>query len=254
MNNNEMEHVMYLYHNGTPEERSWAIGEVVNKMEKYVNKMYWSHFNAFPNEMEDIISVGKLAIIEKLGEYNPSKGTPTTYFTLHILHEMYKYVTNYVYKTTDYYGSMIKKYVSLSNNLAVKGYSQKFLSPEEFSELAKKELGATMPAKTIKECMLIMTRNENVNIHEPANEYLFRDTDYDISFEDFIIETMIKDDSNERIVKAFNSLKPDEQTVLYFRYCVDKPKKISEIAELIGKNPYSKLRKATTSFKMALVA
>lgn len=100
---------MNRYHSEDPDVRDSAVIEIVQEHSGLISMVIDKNFSKFAGEYrDDMMSCGKLGIMEALKKYDPEKAKPSTFFTIYIKHEIYDFITRYVMKTTPYYASEIK--------------------------------------------------------------------------------------------------------------------------------------------------
>lgn len=100
---------MRRYHSEDQDERDEALIEILQEHAGLISMVIDKNFSKFAGEYrDDMMSCGKLGIMEALKKYDPSKAKPSTFFTIYIMHEIYDFITRYVMKTTPYYANEIK--------------------------------------------------------------------------------------------------------------------------------------------------
>lgn len=77
------------YHSGDTEKKAQAAEAACRALKYYVIKIMQRKYHSYiEREGKDLIQSGYLGIIEHLGEYDPLKGAPTTFFDFHIMQAM----------------------------------------------------------------------------------------------------------------------------------------------------------------------
>lgn len=77
------------YHSGDATKKMQAADAACRALKYYVIKIMQRKYHSYiEREGKDLIQSGYLGIIEHLGEYDPSKGAPTTFFDFHIMQAM----------------------------------------------------------------------------------------------------------------------------------------------------------------------
>lgn len=100
---------MRRYHSKDQDERDEALIEILQEHSGLISMVIDKNFSKFAGEYrDDMMSCGKLGIMEALKTYDPKKARPSTFFTFYIMHEIYDFITRYVMKTTPYYANEIK--------------------------------------------------------------------------------------------------------------------------------------------------
>ena len=116
--------------------------------------------NAGSEHFEDLCSCGDFAILENLKNYDPKKGTPTTFFKPFILHEMQDYVVRNINYNTPHYATANKKKIQFEEEYA-KEHNGKKPSLYEIQKHTK------IGAKTLK----------RIEAHKTAVNFFYLDDD-----------------------------------------------------------------------------
>lgn len=100
---------MRRYRSEDQDVRDEALIEILQDHSGLISMVIDKNFSKFAGEYrDDMMSCGKLGIMEALKKYDPLKAKPSTFFTIYIMHEIYDFITRYVMKTTPYYANEIK--------------------------------------------------------------------------------------------------------------------------------------------------
>lgn len=110
---------------------------MVSRLLAYINAIMSDFFPSYVSQYsEDLFQEGVVAILENFNNYDISKGAPTTYFKMPIVHAMYEYIASQVHGISTYY---LKEISDLDKVLKYHECSFEEISEEEIM----KELGYT---------------------------------------------------------------------------------------------------------------
>lgn len=92
------------YHSGDKERAKKAADAACRALKYYIIKVMQSKYQTYiSKEGKDLIQSGYLGVIEHLGEYDPSKGAPTTFFDFHIVQAMQMWLNVSTNQSTIHY-------------------------------------------------------------------------------------------------------------------------------------------------------
>lgn len=213
-----------------------ATNKLVEKMSRYVYHLFHKHYGSYLSVEEDMIQEGFVGVMKGLKKYDPKKGALTTFIKPYIIHEMQEYFATEILKTTSYYAVMTKKVWGCLSKMGQAGLE--YRSPEDFCRIYKDMFGEELSPTTFTAVMQVMTRNESINIQDPANEYMLEcQKSFQIdAVEQTIIRNLEKEDINKGIDKSLKLLSDDQKTVVVLHYGLSgKDKmKMAEISKELG--------------------
>lgn len=111
-NKEELLGIMFMYHNGTDEDKKVAKEEIWGRIEKYVYNLMHKRFGTYIKYKDDLIQCGTLAVFENMDKFDPEKGKMTTYFKVFILHAMREFINVNVNKISAHYSTKSKPILS----------------------------------------------------------------------------------------------------------------------------------------------
>lgn len=195
-----------------------ATSKLVEKMSNYVYHLFHKHYGSYLSVEEDLVQEGFVGVMKGLKKYDPKKGTLTTFLKPYILHEMQLYFATEILKTTSYYASMTKKVWNCLSRMGQAGLE--YRSPEDFCRIYEDMFGEELSPTTFIAVMQVMTRNESINIQDPANEYMLEcQKSFQIdAVEQTVIRNLEKEDINKGIDKSLKLLSDDQKTVVVLHY------------------------------------
>lgn len=193
----ELVAVMNEYHNGNREK---AVDTMVKSMKKYIMYLVTRKFSTYVNDREDLISEGVIGVLKGMADFNPEKGSPTTFFHSYIIHEIQGYIDTNIHKTTTHYASKIKKIQKSIAKLEAKGVDW---------NLQTIIVDTGESANTITSTMEIIN-NSNVMHYDNFDAIEERINDFGASPEDLFI----LGEQNEAVSKALENLSEEERIVI----------------------------------------
>lgn len=207
-----------------------ATNKLVEKMSNYVYHLFHKHYGSYLSAEEDLIQEGFVGVMKGLKKYDPKKGALTTFIKPYIIHEMQEYFATEILKTTSYYAVMTKKVWGCLSKMGQAGLE--YRSPEDFCRIYEDMFGEELSPTTFTAVMQIMTRNEHINIQDPANEFMLEcQKSFQIdAVEQTVIRNLEKADISKGIDKSLKSLSDDQKTVVALHYGLSGKDKMSKIS------------------------
>lgn len=102
--------IMDAYHSGDKSKRQWAVDQMYQEIQGFIGHMIKKYFGAFASEhYHDLYNEGIIAVMENMENFDPCKGTLTTYFTYPVMHAMSGYVNSLTNKSTPYYSGIMNR-------------------------------------------------------------------------------------------------------------------------------------------------
>lgn len=210
----ELENLVKEHQAGNKE----ATQELVEKMRHYVYSLFHKHYGSYLNEIEDMVQEGFVGLMKALKKYDPDKGALTTFAKPYIIHEMQGYFATEILKTTSYYASMTKKVWGCLSRMGQAGLE--YGSPEDFCRIYEDMFGEVLSPTTFVAVMQVMTRNEHINIQDPANEFMLEcQKSFQIdAVEQTVIRNLEETDIRKGVNNGLQSLSEDQKTVVMLHY------------------------------------
>ena len=116
--------LLAMYHSGDSELQATAIIRFFAKIENFIwhfIKQQWPTLYGDPYFNEELFTCCKIAFLEQIGQFDPSKGTLSTFMTRPFKHEMYEWVNRELHNTTGYFVKMMQQVQDAKKELAAKG-------------------------------------------------------------------------------------------------------------------------------------
>lgn len=210
------------YHNGNKQK---AVEEAWEILSLYAWSLLHSKFECYSAYHEDMIQEAAMAVCEHLGEYNPTKCAPVTFFSRHILHGISTYINENINHVSYYYYKQIKAVREAEEQLRNEG------KPLDIAAIA------SMTGLTPKAILKVNGMRGLVNLF----------TDQENNIEDFYKDSTLLDkvDSPETIViqrekntilsEALQTLPKREQQVIYLHFAEDRS--LTVIGKEMGLTP-----------------
>lgn len=194
---------------GGEKERTQYICLVYDTLENLIKDhigMY--HFSYGKTEFEDLMSSGKVAIMEKIDLYDPRKAMPSTFFGPKI-DELLKKTNHQDSPMTDHYLEMLGKL----NKAAREAGFEDALDPECTPALLNilTEIPITTICNTLEQAGMKTESTDDTNYKQPSG--------YTSSPE----QLFIRNENTEFLREAVESLSPYEQFI-FFKACVETEK------------------------------
>ena len=110
LENKTMAELVAGYKFGTEAERALIITKVIMDNEKLITFLLNKHFRSYAKQHnEDMCQEGRIAIAQHFADYQPEKGTFSTFITFYILEAFKWYICN-LHGISSHYFTQIKKY------------------------------------------------------------------------------------------------------------------------------------------------
>lgn len=191
------------YKSENPAVKEKALEDAIQELDGFIHDIIRKRYSTYTKHYEDLAQVGRMGIMVGMPKYDPTRTLPTTYFNVHIIHEMSKYIDEMVNETTPHYSANLMKI-----NRAINKFNQEGRA-WNLQDIAV-ETGIRM--ETIVQCMAI---NEGKNkVYYDADDVEDQVKDISKSPEEQIIE-------NEKLAtlyKAVADLSPIEKAVIIKKY------------------------------------
>lgn len=115
-----MEILLEVRQTGDKIALEWANEQIWNEVAGFVKTMIGRYGELGNIHYSDLINESAIAIFSNIDNYNPEKGTISTYLTPHIVHVLSEYITKEMNKTSAYYSGNIRKVEKAINYFAGK--------------------------------------------------------------------------------------------------------------------------------------
>ena len=103
-NKEQEKNYMKLYHSKSKESKDKAICYFVNNYENFIKQLtYTSKY------FDDLLSCGKVGVLDALQKYDPDKGAFTTCSKPYIRHELYRFLYEMVFQCSEHYARLQNK-------------------------------------------------------------------------------------------------------------------------------------------------
>ena len=139
--------IMELYHHGTREEQDQAQTEMLGVLDPYILNIIYTRYSTYARKhLNDLMQQGYLGVIVGMKTYDPHLGTPTTWFSRYINHEIQDYICTQINHTTQHYSNASKKVMDCIKRKQINNIP--FTEKDIYIE-------TSVPLKTIRMCLQI---------------------------------------------------------------------------------------------------
>lgn len=222
-------------HSGDKKRRESAQVKTLDALEGIIMSIIKNNYYTYaPKHFEDMKSSAQLGIIKAMDDYVPEKGAASTFYYRHIIHEIQKYIDEFVNKTSTHYASnmrKIKKAINEFNNQDV-SYTT--------TDIA---LFTKMTMETVEQSMSIINYTDNIYFDGCTEGYINKNSSFRREVNpEYAVE---ENQANEAIYKALNDcLTIDERAVVMMAigFGDANPSSYKEISSTLG-IPIDKVRK-----------
>lgn len=187
--------------------------QIIMDNTNFIHFAMHKYFPNFKKIHEDLYHEGIVATLEVLDDYNPSKGSLTTFLTPYLLHSASTYIACYVFHTTLYYHRILAQ-IFHSCALIV-------------------EDPLTFPIKEISKCSKLSERTvENALKQYRSGKYLSYDSDMSSASYTMNDSYILKEELSKAVHSSLNQLDALDQLIIRCRFGFDdhSPMEIKEIA------------------------
>lgn len=212
------------YHSGDSFRKNKATERACNALRFFiVNKMKFYYPTYIEKEGSDLIQSGYLGIIEHLGEYDPQKGAPTTFFEKHIHQAMQMWLNVSKNQSSVHYQTANNKIQA-----AIRFFEANEL-PYDYVKISEK---SGVPISTIKNTLAIVNKASALEINEEIKTGNGDEVITPEAFGSPEEECIAKERVNMLYECIDKYLSPSEKTVILSLYGVNncQPCSIKEIA------------------------
>lgn len=200
----ELQTLMFMYHNGTEEDKAKSVEEIMNRIDKYILSLVQQHFKTYYYHYADLAQSGRLGVLSNIDKYDPTRGTLTTFFKVYILHEMKNYININVNKMSAHYSSKSKPINDAKAMFEAKGIAYTALDIH------------------IETGIKLETITKTLRIQTNANEKYFEtDSELDAAVGgtyDSPESIMIQNEKLTTFYNALNKLTPREKLVVSMKF------------------------------------
>lgn len=223
----EAKRIMADYHSGDEAKKQQAQIDMIRMLDGYVNKTISDIAPTFHGKdiHDEFVSECHLAILEHMGQYDPEKGQPSTYFLNHLKHAITQMANSLTNRDTQHFSKQANLVRKAQNDLAQKGVNP---TPDVIAI----QTGQTL--KNVMDGLKIITASNEVHFDTEQN------FDAMTRKREEIPETSAMEEETKEIWRrAFSKLTPDEEKAFLLYYGIETGKKRSynQVAKELGKNP-----------------
>ena len=219
--------IMEDYHSNDPAKKTYANERAMKEMEGFIHLIIKRSYSTYTKKYYyDLVQEGYLGVITGMEKYNPDISMPSTFFFPYIKHEMQKFITQTVDKTTAHYSSNIKKINKAIEKLEEKGIAYTNV------DIA---IQTGMTIETVDQSLAIRNRRDEVHI-EACPPYTI-DSEMETSREKTPEEQYMDDEEKRVIYRAMStSLTEEEYKILQYHFGLNDTDTIpeGEIAKRMG--------------------
>lgn len=192
----------------TEEEKKEAMGTIAEANQNLIWQVINHHFGSFSGHKEDMYQEGMLGLIKAIPKYDAKKGAHTTFFYPYIVHEISRYISQFIQGTTTHYADKITVIKRAAHILESKGV--------EINEInLHAETG--IPMETISACMQI-DRLRSSAISMDSEE--FSDANENVAERTMLTpeeEVLIKE-RTDILEECIQTLSREEQLCIRYKY------------------------------------
>lgn len=135
----EEKHYIDLYNSTNTNARGIAVDYFYFKHENYIKKLMGEFCPTYKVKYyDDLLSSGKVGIMEALQKFDPEKGRFTTWSKRYIIHEFLNFLCEIVFQCSVYYAKLQNKIRKVIKKLELEGIKYTFEDICEQSGLSKK--------------------------------------------------------------------------------------------------------------------
>lgn len=218
------------YSEGTSEEKAQATVCIYYGMEPFIKDLAKKNYGSYlARDRDDLLSAGKVGLFNGIGDYDPQKAKPTTWFGRWILNSMFKFISIEYHHTTPYYRKDMREIYKVINKYEMKGISCT-------TDDIVRETG--YPKQTVDNCMFIDGRNKNqVSIDALREEGKGSIIDSLAADIPDLESALLKKENKERIKKIMESCLNETElkaTQLHYGFFNDQEFSYADIAVKMG--------------------
>ena len=109
-NKEQEKNYMKLYHSKSKESKDKSICYFVNNYENFIKQLMQKFCPTYTSKyFDDLLSCGKVGVLDALQKYDPDKGAFTTCSKPYIRHELYRFLYEMVFQCSEHYARLQNK-------------------------------------------------------------------------------------------------------------------------------------------------
>lgn len=234
------------YRSGDPKKVKAAKDAIVEDHHKFIYQM----IHMFPDDIvkkykDDLFNCGVIGILNSLDRFDPDAGKPTTFFKRYIQKELSDFVKNYVYGTTSYHATNMKKVKK-----ALMYFEDRGIDDPSVADIA---LQTNLNPAIVENTMMMITVS---NLKYYQEDEMYEIDEFMPSNRETPEKMFIESEEKSMVMDALKILDPIELKVVMMKFGLeDRASTDAEIAREIGRSisemksirnrALSKLRKST---------
>lgn len=199
---------------------------LISHLEHYIEFCINRRHRLLGAEYDDLMQSGRMAIIEKIDDYNPYIATPTSYFTAYINQYTKETVIKNNTGSTQYYISKVVKLEKVAKANGYTGITDPELPPDILSILSGEPLKTVIETIKIKNCQATASldaTSENMDI-----EGTYQSPE----------AVIIKQETDSFLMKQFLKCSPLERFLLIHTVLSEEPYSYCQMVKILKTEEY----------------